>query len=51
MHARKTFGFNEEVILETEKYFEAKDKSFYKKPIEPFEALECIIIVRDYVYE
>ena len=27
----KRFGFNEEVIAETEAYFEAKDKSFYKK--------------------
>ena len=27
----KRFGSNEEVISETEEYFEAKDKSFYKK--------------------
>ena len=27
----KRFGSNEEVISETETYFEAKDKSFYKK--------------------
>ena len=27
----KRFGSNEEVILETEVYFEAKDKSFYEK--------------------
>ena len=27
----KRFGSNEEVILETEAYFEAKDKLFYKK--------------------
>ena len=27
----KRFGFNEEVISETEAYFEAKDKLFYKK--------------------
>ena len=33
----KRFGFNEEVILETEAYFEAKDKPFYKKGIELFE--------------
>ncbi|KOX68116.1 Histone-lysine N-methyltransferase SETMAR [Melipona quadrifasciata] len=27
----KKFGSNEEVIAETEAYFESKDKSFYKK--------------------
>ena len=27
----KRFGFNEEVILETDAYFEAKDKPFYKR--------------------
>ena len=27
----KIFGFNEEVIAETEAYFESKDKSFYKQ--------------------
>ena len=30
----KRFGSNEEVISETETYFEAKDKSFYKNGIE-----------------
>ena len=34
---RERFGSNEEVILETEVYFEAKDKSFYKKGIELLE--------------
>ena len=29
----KRFGSNEKVISETEAYFEAKDKSFYKKGI------------------
>ena len=29
----KRFGSNEKVIYETEPYFEAKDKSFYKKGI------------------
>ena len=29
----KRFGSNEEVISETEAYFEAKDKSFYKKAL------------------
>ena len=33
----KTFGSNEEVISETEAYFEARDKSFYKKGIELLE--------------
>ena len=35
----KRFGCNEEVIWETEAYFEAKDKSFYKKNIELLEKL------------
>ena len=30
----KRFGFNEEIIAETEAYFESKDESFYKKGIE-----------------
>ena len=30
----KIFSSNEEVIAETEAYFEAKDKSFYKHGIE-----------------
>ena len=30
---RKRFGSNEKVISEIEAYFEAKDKSFYKKDI------------------
>ena len=30
----KRFGSNEEVVPETEAYFEAKDKSFHKKGIE-----------------
>ena len=33
----KKFGSNEEVISETEAYFEAKNKSFYKKGIELLE--------------
>ena len=33
----KRFGSNEEVILETEAYFEAKDKSFNKKGIDLWE--------------
>ena len=33
----KRFGSNGKVIAETEAYFEAKDKSFYKKGIEMLE--------------
>ena len=33
----KRFYCNEEVITETKAYFEAKDKSFYKKGIEILE--------------
>ena len=33
----KRFGSNEEMISETEAYFEAKDRSFYKKGIELLE--------------
>ena len=33
----KRFGSNEEVIAETEAYFETKDKSFYKKGTEMLE--------------
>ena len=47
----KKFGSNEEVILETEAYFEAKDKSFYKKGIELLEKCwnQCITLEGDYV--
>ena len=49
----KRFGSNEEVIAETEAYFEAKDKSFYKKVIEMLEKHwdECITFEEDYVDE
>ena len=40
----KRFGSNEEVISETEAYFEAKDKSFYKKGIELLEVLESVLL-------
>ena len=42
----KRFGSNEEVISETEGYFEAKDKSFYKKGIELIEKCwnQCITL-------
>ena len=49
----KRFGSNEEVISETKVYFEAKDKSFYKKGIELLEKYlnQCITLERDYVDE
>ena len=49
----KKFGSNEEVIAETEAYFEVKDKSFYRKGIEMLEKAwnECIILEGDYVDE
>ena len=37
MHQGKRFGSNGKVIPEIEAYFEAKDKSLYKKGIELFE--------------
>ena len=49
----KRFGSNEEMIAETEAYFEAKDKSFYKKGIEMLEKRwnECVTLEGDYVDE
>lgn len=37
MHAGKQFKANDEVIAETEAYFEAIDKSYYKSGIEDLE--------------
>lgn len=53
MLAGKRFSSNEEVIAETEAYFEAKDKSFYKKGIEMLERrwTDCITLERMYVDE
>ena len=53
MFQGKRVGSNEEVILETEVYFEAKDKSFYKKGIELLEKHwnPCITLEGDYVDE
>ena len=47
----KWYGSNEEVISETEAYFETKDKSFYKKGIELLEKRwnQCITLEGDYV--
>ena len=49
----KRFGWNEEVIAETEAYFEAKDKSFYKHSIEKLEKIwnDCIALEGDYIDE
>ena len=49
----KRFYSNEEVITETNAYFEAKDKSFYKKCIEMLEKLwtDCVAFEGDYVDE
>ena len=49
----KSFSSNEEVILETEAYFEAKDKSFNKKGIKLLEKHwnQCITLEGDYVDE
>ena len=47
----KRFGSNEEGILETEAYFKAKDKLFYKKSIELLEKHwnQCITLEGDFV--
>ena len=47
----KRFGSNKKVISETEVYFEAKDKSFYKKSIELLEKHwnQWITLEGDYV--
>ena len=49
----KRFGSNEEVIAETEAYFESNDKSFYKKGIEMLEKRwsEYITLEENYVDE
>lgn len=49
----KRFDSSEAVIAKTKEYFEAKDKSFYKKGIEMFDRRwnECITLKGDYVDE
>ena len=49
----KSFGFNEEVIAETEAYVESKDESFYKKDMEKLKKRwnECITLEGNYVHE
>ena len=49
----KRSGSNEEVISETEAYFGAKDKSFYKKGIKLLEKRwnRCITLEGNYVDE
>ena len=53
MLEEKIFGSNEEVIAETEAYFEATDKSFYKHGIEKLEKRwnDCIALEGDYIDE
>ena len=49
----KRFSSDDEVIAATEAYFEAKDKSFYKKGIDSLEKRwsDCIAMEGDYVDE
>ena len=49
----KRFYSNEKIITETNAYFEAKDKSFYKKGIEILEKhwTDCVAFGGDYVDE
>ncbi|KAF7281529.1 hypothetical protein GWI33_004565 [Rhynchophorus ferrugineus] len=51
MLAGKKFSLNEEVIAETEAYFKAKDKSYYKNGIEKLEGRynQCITLKGNYV--
>ena len=54
MLQRKRFSSDDEVIAATEAYFEAKDKSFYKKGIESLEKrwndyVRKVIMEGDYV--
>ena len=53
MLQEKRFCSNEEVIAETEAYFESKDESFYKKGIEKLEKQrnKCIMLEGNYVDE
>ena len=46
----KGFGSNEEVIAETEAYFESKEESFYKKGIKKLEERgnECTFCQKKY---
>ena len=49
----KTCGSNEEVIAETEAYFESKDESFYKKSMEKLKKRwnECITLEGNCFYK
>ena len=51
--SEKRFGSNEEVIAETEAYFESKDESSYKKGIEKLENgwNKCITLEGNHVDE
>jgi [histone H3]-lysine36 N-dimethyltransferase SETMAR len=47
MLAGKKFSTNQEVIIETETYFEAMSKSYYKNGIENL--YRCIALERNYI--
>ena len=53
MIQEKRFGSDKEVIAETEAYFEAKDKLFYKHGIEKLEKRwnDCFALEGDYIDE
>ena len=51
LHTRKKFKSNDEVIAETEAYFDEKEKPYYKSGIEKFENryTRCIALEGNYV--
>ena len=51
LHTRKKFKSNDEVIAETEAYFDEKEKSYYKSDIEKLENryTRCIALKGNYV--
>ena len=51
LHTRKKFKSNDEVIAETEAYFDEKEKSYYKSGIEKLENRYtlCIALEGNYV--
>ena len=51
LHTRKKFKSNDEVIAETEAYFDEKEKSYYKRGIKKLENhyTRCIALEGNYV--
>ena len=51
LHTRKKFKSNDEVIAETEAYFDEKEKSYYKSGIEKLENryTRCIALEGNYL--